>query len=358
MAEQWQIYVGTYTKNTASAGIYACTIDPATGVITQTGTTAGIVNPSFLALHPSGNHLYAVTEIEEEVDGRPGGGVSAYERNHETGALTLLNSRRSHGLGPCYVAVDPKGQLVLVANYGSGSVAALPITANGRLEAAAFVDQHHGASVNEHRQQGPHAHSIMVDPSGHYVFSADLGMDFLFIYRLDDGRLTRREPVGVALHPGAGPRHFAFHPSKPFFYVINELDSTITTLSWDAASGVAEPLQTVSTLPDDFTGETTCADIHLDPAGKFVYGSNRGHDSIAIFAIDQQTGLLDSRGHTPSGGKTPRNFALSPDGRFVFVANQNSNNIVTFQRDEQTGALTPTGASLELPAPVCIVFAP
>jgi 6-phosphogluconolactonase len=239
-------------------------------------------------------------------------------------------------------------------------VAVLPIGADGRVSPASFVDQHSGSSVNPRRQEGPHAHQIPLDPTGRFALCPDLGMDQVFVYRLDGaaGRLQPNDPPGARLAPGTGPRHLEFHPSEPWVYVIGELGSTITAFEWDGARGALRELQTVSTLPEAHPGsDTTCADIHVAPSGRFVYGSNRGHDSIAAFAIDEAGGTLTPLGQTPTGGRTPRSFAIDPSGTFLFVANQDTDTIVTFRLDADSGQLTPTGQVTNVPSPVCLKIA-
>ncbi len=363
-AQPWQMYVGTYTNygnpgNGRAEGLYLYYVDPVSGDLTLQQTVNDVANPSFQTLHPNGNFLYSVNE-GLMTEGQPGGGVSAFSRDPQTGKLTFLNRQQSHGTSPCYISVDPSGQCAMVANYSSGSVAAFPIGGDGQLGPASYVDQHEGSSINPNRQQGPHAHAIIVDPSHQFALCTDLGMDLLFIYRLNAaaGELTPNEPIGAPLPAGAGPRHLVFHPTKSLLYVINELGSSVTTMAWDGEAGTAEALQTISTLPAGYNEETTCADIHLDAAGRFLYGSNRGHDSIAVFAINEDDGLLTTIEQTSTEGRTPRNFALSPDGKLLFAANQNTDTIVTFRRDEATGRLTPTGQVTAVPSPVCLTFAP
>jgi 6-phosphogluconolactonase len=258
------------------------------------------------------------------------------------------------------MSVDATGRFVLVANYGSGSVCVLPIGRDGGLGDAADVVQHQGSSVNPRRQQGPHAHSITLDAANRYAFAADLGIDKVMVYRLDtaSGKLIPNDPPWAQVKPGAGPRHFDFHPSGKYAYLINELDSTITAFAYDASRGIIREIQTVPTLPADFRGASTCADVHVSPSGKFLYGSNRGHDSIVIFRIDEATGRLSYVGHELTQGKTPRNFAIDPTGTFLLAANQNSDTIVTFRIDQQTGKLTPTGHVAEAPMPVCLKLMP
>jgi 6-phosphogluconolactonase len=247
-----------------------------------------------------------------------------------------------------------------VANYGSGSVAVLPVKQDGSLgEASAFI-QHTGSSVNTQRQKEPHAHSINVSPDNRFAVAADLGLDELLVYRFDPtkGSLTANEPPFTRVNPGAGPRHFAFRPDGKFAYVINEIGSTITALTWDAARGILTEIQTISTLPAGFSGRNDCADVHVHPTGKFVYGSNRGHDSIAVFSVDQAKGTLTSVEYVSTQGKVPRNFGIDPTGSFLIAANQNSDNLVVFRIDAETGKLSATGQSLQLSRPVCIQFVP
>ena len=355
---QYLVYIGTYTRSGASQGIYAYRMDLSSGELTPIGVTTGIANPSFLALDPSNRFLYSVAEVSEGE--KRTGAVSAFSVNRTTGELTKLNHQSSEGAGPCYVSVDTTGSVALVANYGSGSIASLPIDEQGRLQPAASAIQHEGSSVNERRQEGPHAHSIMADPANRFVLAADLGTDKLMIYRLDakTGQLTPNEPASVSLEPGSGPRHFAFHPNGRFVYVINELTSTITAFAYDGQRGALEPLHTTSTLPEGFEGQNSTAEILVHPSGKFVYGSNRGHNSIAIFAVDEQTGQLTAAGHQSTGGETPRNFRVDPTGKYLLAANQQTDNVVVLRIDDQTGKLNPTGQELQVPTPVCIKFVP
>jgi len=348
------VYVGTYTGG-SSKGIYLLHLDLAAGKLDTPELAAEVANPSFVAVHPSRPLLYAIGEIGEFA-GKKAGAVSALAINAKSGKLTLLNQKSSRGAGPCHLAVDRTGRCVLVANYGGGSVACLPIRADGRLgEATSFI-QHKGSSVNRQRQEGPHAHCINLDAANLFAVSADLGLDQVLIYRLDaqKGQLAPNDPAWATVTPGAGPRHFAFHPSAPFAYVINELDSTVTAFSYDAVRGALQPIESVSTLPADFQGKNYPAEVQVHPSGKFLYGSNRGHDSIAIFAIDSQTGKLRPLGHEPTRGKNPRNFAIDPTGAFLLAANQDTHNVVVFRIDPQTGLLRATGHSADVPMPVCV----
>ncbi|MCC6152351.1 MAG: lactonase family protein, partial [Candidatus Hydrogenedentes bacterium] len=274
----------------------------------------------------------------------------------DSGELALINRASSVGAGPCHVAVAPSGKHVAVANYGGGSVALLPIDEKGALGKASAFIQHEGSSVNKDRQEGPHAHSVTFDASGKFLVVADLGVDKLMIYRYDAaaGSLTATEPA--VLKPGAGPRHTKFHPTLPVLYSVNELGNSVTVFSFDAASGATKELQTVGTLPSDFSGTNTTAEIRVHPSGKFVYVSNRGHDSIAVFGVDSGSGKLLGHGQTSTGGSTPRNFNVDPMGNYLIAANQKSENVVTFTVDGKTGVLKQVGDALSVPAPVCVLF--
>ncbi|MFN2130138.1 MAG: lactonase family protein [Anaerolineae bacterium] len=351
------VYVGTYTQR-GSEGIYAYAFDPSSGILSPIGTCGGVENPSFLALAPSRRYLYATDEVSTFA-GNPGGGVSAFRINQETGLLTLLNHQPSHGAAPCHLSVDQTEQVVLVANYSTGSIAVLPIEEGGRLGPATDVVQHAGSGTHPTRQQGPHAHSITIDPTNRYAFAADLGIDKLMVYRLDleHGKLVPHDIPSVEIEAGSGPRHFAFHPGGKYAYLINELGSTVTVFRYDAERVALHTLQTISTLPEGTDVDNTCADVHISPSGRFLYGSNRGHDSIAAFRIDETTGRLSSIGHTSTQGKTPRNFGIDPSGRFLLAANQDSDSIVSFRIDGQSGELSPTGEVTSVPMPVCVLFA-
>ena len=352
------VYIGTYTQR-GSRGIYRADLDLATGRLESLRLAAEVVNPSFLAIHPSHKFLYAVGEVGDFAGGR-GGAVSALAIDPASGGLSLLNQKSSRGSGPCHVVVDRSGKFVLVANYGGGSVACLPIQPDGSLgDATAFV-QHVGSSVDPRRQEGPHAHSVNLDRANRFAFVADLGLDKVFIYRFDaaQGTLTANDPPWAKVAPGAGPRHFAFHPTGRFAYVINEMHSTVTAFSYDADRGSLETIGTVSTLPEGFLGSSTTAEVQVHPSGKFLYGSNRGHDSIAVFAIDAGTGKLTPVGHASTQGKAPRNFGIDPTGRWLLAANQDSDSIVVFRIDGETGKLLSTGPGIRVPMPVCVKFMP
>jgi 6-phosphogluconolactonase len=356
--KQTWVYFGTYTGE-KSKGIYRARLDLASGKLSEAELAAEVDNPSFLALHPDGTFLYAAGEVSN-FEGKPGGAVSAFALDRTTGKLTLLNQQSSRGGGPCHLVVDRQGKNVLVANYGGGSVAVLPIDNDGKLQPSSSFVQHKGSSVNPRRQEAPHAHSINLDPAGKFAFVADLGLDKVLIYKFDaaKGTLTPNEPAFVAVAPGAGPRHFAFHPSGRFAYVINEMHSTVTAFTYDAARGALENIPLIiSTLPEPKLGNST-AEVQVHPSGKFLYGSNRGHDSLAIFSIDQETGELTAVGHQLTGGKTPRNFGIDPTGAFILAANQSSDTVVVFRVDRETGKIIPTGQSIEVPRPVCVKFLP
>ncbi len=356
-ADDLLVYFGTYTRgDSKSEGVYIYAFDVASGSLNQLGVAAVDDSPSFVAIHPTGQYLYAVNEIAE-FEGKKSGTVSSFSIDSGTGMLTFLNRQLSGGSGPCHLVVDGSGRSVLVANYGGGSVAALPIREDGSLGDATSFIQHEGSSITP-RQRGPHAHSINVDNSNRMVAVADLGLDQVLLYRFDSeiGRMTRNHPAFVALEPGAGPRHFAFHPNGTNAYVINELDSTVTVFSYDQIAGSLTPRQTVVTLPPDFVGENSTAEIQVHPSGRFVYGSNRGHDSIVVFRVVPATGELIRVENEPTLGATPRNFGIDPSGRFLLAANQGSDSVVVFRIDETSGELTPTGERASLPSPVCVKF--
>jgi 6-phosphogluconolactonase len=352
------IYVGTYTEEgSKSKGIYAYRFDPTTAEITAIGLVAETVNPSFLAVHPNGHFLYAVNEVSKYKD-QSSGAISAFAIDRANGKLTLLNQVPSRGADPCYVTLDRTGKYVLIANYTGGSVAVFPLLEDGRLGEASASVQYQGHGTNPERQEGPHPHSIDSSPDNHFALVDDLGLDQVIAYRFDGakGSLTPSPPVSIKVEPGAGPRHLAFHPSGKFAYVINEMQSTVTVFAYDAAGGALHSLQTTSTLPKDFTGHNDAAEVQLSPSGKFLYASNRGHDSIAVFAIDPRRGTLTPVEDIPTRGKIPRSFAIDPTGSFLLAANQKSDNVVVFRIDAGTGRLTPTGRMLEVAAPVCVTF--
>ena len=349
------LYIGTYTSG-ASKGIYRGLFDTSTGELTDVKLAASAVNPSFLAVHPMGKMVLAVNEVTD-FNGASSGAISAYEIQ-DNGMLSLLSQQGTEGGAPCYVTTDAAGRWAFVANYVGGNATVFPVGDDGLLGVAASIVQHEGSSVNKDRQAGPHAHCIELDPAGHFAFVADLGLDKIMVYALDaeSGILTPNSIPSVSTAPGAGPRHFTFHPEGGYAFVINELDSTMTVFSYNATNGSLEARGTVSTLPADFDGTSYCADIHVHPNGRFVYGSNRGHDSIFIASFDLSTGMLKPVGHESTQGSTPRNFTLDPTGQFLLVANQRSDNIVIYDVDQESGLLAPTGQVVETPTPVCLKF--
>jgi 6-phosphogluconolactonase len=369
-AAERHVWFGTGTRGESkSEGIYVATFDTTTGALSAPRLAAQASNPSFLALHPSLPVLYAVAEVPD-VEGRPGGGVSAFAIDDATGGLTLLNSQSSGGAGPCHVTVDAAGRVALAANYGGGSAICLRLAADGRLEPVSagspggFVqhayEREPGPGFNAGRQEKPHAHSINPAPDGRFAVVCDLGLDKVFVHALDTAKGVLAPHTAAVLPAGAGPRHFAFHPSGRFGYAVNELDLTVTALAFDGQAGTLTPVEAVSTLPADVTERAgfSTAEVVVHPTGRFVYASNRGHDSIAQYEVDGTTGRLRFRGVEPIRGKTPRNFVLAPGGRFLLAAGQGSDTVTVFAIDEATGGLTFTGTSIIVPTPMCIRFRP
>lgn len=351
-------YIGTYSRQ-GSKGIYAYRFQPSTGKLTSIGLVAETSNPSFLAIHPNRKFLYAVNEDAK-------GAVTSFSIDPKTGQLKQLNQVSSGGNGPCHLSLDKTGKWLFAVNYGSGSVSAYPVHDDGSLgEASGFV-QHKGSSVNP-RQRGPHAHSANISPDNKFVLVADLGLDQILTYKVDpSGKLPAGDPPFSKIEPGSGPRHMAFHPKGKYAYVVSEIAATVTAMSYNPANGSLETLQTISLVPKDYTGAKGSAEIAVHPSGKFVYASNRdtptrdnpnggGHDTIAVFAVDQAKGTLTAVDYTPVG-KIPRNFAIDPTGQYLFDANQDGGNILLFRIDQKTGKLTATGDKIDVPLPVCVVF--
>jgi 6-phosphogluconolactonase len=344
-------YVGTYTRPNKSKGIYAWRFQPGTGKLTAIGLVGETTSPSFLAIHPNRKFLYAVNEISN-YEGKKAGSVSAFAMDTRTGQLKLLNTVSSRGDGPCHLALDPSGKWLFVANYGGGSVAEYPVHPDGSLgESSAFV-QHTGSSVNQQRQAGPHAHETVLSPDGKSVFVNDLGLDRILSYKV--AGLTPNRPPFTTVAPGSGPRHLAFTPNGKFAYVMTEM--TASVIAFRYARGKFEQLQTLPTA--DLSPSVSGAEIAVHPNGKFVYSSTRGANSIGVFAIDAAKGTLTPVERTPSGGKTPRNFAIDPSGAYLFAAHQDSDNVVVFRIDAKTGKLTASGDILEAFAAVCVTFVP
>ncbi len=351
----FMVYVGTYTHTGStyrSEGIYVYRMDAATGILTFVGAVAGIINPSFLAISADCRFLYAVNELFEST-GETEGELSAFAIDSRSGLLNLLNVQGTRGTLPCYVHINPQARLAFVANYGSGSVTVLPIAEDGRLEVPIQIIEHHGSSINMPRQAAPHVHSILLDSAARYALVTDFGIDKIVVYQLD--RANAETPLlrvrEVAVPAGSGPRHMAFHPNGRFLYVVNELSSTVTAFAYHQTGGTLAVLQNVTTLPEDFTGTNLCGDIHVAPSGAYLYVSNRGHDSMSIFAIDHTTGHLTIVGFVPTQGRTPRNFAFDPTGSWLLVTNQDSNTVVQFKVDRVSGQLTPTGQVVAVPTP-------
>jgi 6-phosphogluconolactonase len=359
LPRRYLAYVGTYTSKTSSKGIYAYNFDTVTGKLTTLGVAAESVDPSFLAVHPNGKYLYAVNEVGS-YKGENSGGVSAYAIDRKTGKLTLLNQVSSRGMDPCHISLDKSGNYVLVANYTSGTITVFPVKSDGQLGEYTGFEQYSGTGPDKTRQEGPHAHWIETSPDNRFLLSADLGSDRIRVskFHLPDGAFSPNQPAHVALKPGAGPRHAVFSPGGKFFYVTSELNSTVTAYSYEAEGGKLDEIQVISTLPKDYVGSNDTAEIAIHPTGKFLYVSNRGRDSIAVFAVDAIKGTLTPRADIATNGKTPRHFAIDPSGTFLLAENQDSNTIVVFRIHLTTGSLTLTGQTLEVPSPVDITFLP
>ncbi len=355
-ASEQLVYFGTYT-GPKSKGIYVSRFDPATGRLTAPELAAETTNPSFLAIHPGERFVYAVGEVDDG-KGKGNGTVSAFAIEPKTGKLTLLNQQSSGGGGPCHLAVDAKGKCVLTANYGSGSVAVLAIRPDGSLGVPATTIQHSGSGANPERQAGPHAHFISPSPDDRFALACDLGLDKVIAYQLDAKipKLTPAMPEFAKVAPGAGPRHLTFSPDGKFVYVINEMISSITAFRYEAKTAAMTEVQTISTLPKDSAATSYCAEIVMHPTGKFLYGSNRGHDSIAVFAVNQKSGKLTSLEYPSTQGRTPRHFAIDPTGCWLLAENQGSDTVVVFSIDSVTGHLKPTGQTVAVGSPVCAVF--
>ena len=369
MAKETLVYIGTYTEpirfgtgkilQGKGEGIYVYRMDQASGAMEPVSKATGITNPSYLAFDSTRRFLYAVNELKT-FENKPTGTVSAYAVEPKTGKLEFLNKRMTHGTDPCHVLVDKKREYVFVANFMSGSICVLPVLEDGSLGEASDFIQHQGSGIDPMRQQGPHAHAVTLDEAGRFAFVPDLGLDKVMVYKFDAkrGMLEPNEIPWVKMKPGAGPRHVAFHPSGKLAFLINELDSTLASLAYDGRRGTFKVLQIVPTLPEGYEGESTCADVQVSPGGAFVYGSNRGHDSIVIYRINQRTGRLTTVDHQSTQGKTPRSFGIDPAGRFLVAANQDSDTVVTFQIEPKTGKLVATGHAIQVPTPVCVKFLP
>ncbi len=359
ISENMLLYVGTYTEK-GSEGIHVYKFNAESGKLSKLHTVKNVVQPSYLTVNTGRTHLYAVNELVE-YEGKKSGSVSAFAIDQKTGNLTLINRQPSLGDAPCHISVTKNGRFALVANYLGGNVSVYPIETDGRLGVSVDLAQHTGSGPNKERQESAHAHSINLDNKDRFAIAADLGVDKVMIYRFDDktGKLaTNSAQPFFQTKAGAGPRHFAFHQNGKFAFVINELTSSITAFSFDENMGTLSELQTISTLPESYSGINTCADIRISPNGKFLYGTNRGHDSLAVYKIDEQSGKLNFVEHAPTGGKTPRNFTIAPNGKFLLAANQNSDSIIVFKIDAKTGELKQTENRANVSMPVCLKLIP
>ncbi|MDP4096000.1 lactonase family protein [Paenibacillus sp. P96] len=344
MEQEQLFYTGTYASRTET-GIYLCALDGESGEMRIVSGTEGIERPSFLALSPDGSRLYAVSEAAE-------GHIYAYAVDAGTGELHMLDRKTTEGADPCYVSVTSDGRYVMASNYSGGNAVVYDSGPDGGLGSLQAQVKHTGSGIRQDRQEGPHPHSIVPDPSGGYVMICDLGLDEVVVYRLEEGKLvTHRE---AELPPGSGPRHLVFHPTNKFVYVANELNSTVTAFIYNEQTGKLQPVQHLSTLPEGaVVPDNTAADIRVTACGRYLYVSNRGHNSIAAFRIDQDSGKLEVIDWVETFGATPRNFNLLPGG-YLIAANQDGGNLVSFAIDGESGRLQRTGYVLEIPSPVCI----
>jgi 6-phosphogluconolactonase len=359
---EYFVYVGTDTRSNASKGVYGFRFNTSTGTLTSLGLMAETPSPRFMAVHPNGRFLYAANEREaSDAAGNEvmGNKVSAFSIDPQNGRLTLLKRTASGGNGPAHVVADPTGKFLIVSNYRGGSVAVLPIQADGTLGDATSVDRHSGRGPNA-RQEGPHAHGSAISPDNRHVLVGEHGIDKVMIYNFDaaKGMLLPATPPSVATPPGYAPRHVAFHPNGKTAYVVNELSSKLMVFAFSSADATLRQLQDIRTTPPEFSGDNSLAEVLVDKAGQFLYVSNRGHDSVAVYAIDPSEGTVSLVEHVPTGGKTPWDISLDPTESFLFAGNRASNNLTVFRRDATTGRLTSTGQALEVPEPTCVVFAP
>lgn len=357
------VYVGTDTRSNVSKGVYGFRFNTSTGTLTSLGLMAETPSPRFMAVHPNGRFLYTANEREaSDAAGNEvmGNKVSSFSIDPQSGRLTLLKRTPSAGNGPAHVVVDPTGKALIVSNYRGGNVAVLPIQADGTLGDATSVDQHSGHGANPARQEGPHAHGSAISPDNRHVLVGEHGIDQVMIYRFDaaKGTLVAAKPPSFTAPPGHAPRHVVFHPNGKTAYVVNELSSTLTVFAFSSADATLRQLQDVRTTPAEFSGDNSLAEVLVDKEGKFVYASNRGHDSVAVFAIDPSKDTVSLVEHVPAGGKTPWSIALDPTGSFLFAGNRASSNLAVFRVDSKTGRLTSTGQVLDVPEPTSIVFVP
>ncbi len=353
---KFRVYVGTYTKGD-SKGIYSFVLDTAAGTLTPEGLAGETENPSFVAIHPSGSYLYSCGELDK-FKGEASGSLTAFKIDAATGKLEKLNEVAAGGTSTCHVNISRNGRFAVLANYGTGSCAAFAIGADGKLGERTAYHQHAGTSVDSGRQTGPHAHSVNFDKQNKHVIVADLGLDQVKVYKFNasTGAMTPNEPAFAKVKPGNGPRHFSFHPSGKFAYVINEMACSVTAFNWDAKKGTLTEIETVTTLPEPVKRGFSTAEVVAHSNGRFVYGSNRGHNTIAVFQVNAATGKLTTVEHKSTQGEVPRNFAIDPTGEFLIAANQNSHTIVLFRINQSSGALEQVGQPVKAPSPVCIRY--
>jgi len=350
--KQVLLFIGAYTSD-KNKGITTARLDLASGELSEMKLGAETPNPTFLELHPSGKYLYAINEIAN-YEGQRAGSICAYSISRGRGELTLLNRLTTTGPGPCHVGLDRSGKMAMIANYGGGSVASYAIEGDGKLRGPVSFFQHEGSGPNQRRQAGPHAHSFNAAPGNKFAVACDLGTDEVRIYAIDPNTGTLKPHGAAKAAPGSGPRHFAFHPNGRYGYAVNELASTVTVYTWDAKAGSLSDVQSISTLPEDFKGQTTTAEVRVHPTGRFLYASNRGHDSIAVFSVDPNSGRLSAVERVSVQGRTPRNFHIEASGRWLIAANQQTDNLIVFEIDLATGRLRTTGKGMTVGAPVCL----
>jgi 6-phosphogluconolactonase len=353
---KFRTYIGTYSRGD-SKGIYSFVLDTGAGTLTPEGLVAETENPSFLAIHPTGKYLYAVNEIDK-YQGQASGSVTAFKINASSGKLERLNEVAAGGTTTCHVNISRNGKFAVIANYGSGSCAAFALGPDGKLGERTAFHQHAGTSSDPGRQKGPHAHSVNFDTQNKHVIVADLGLDQVKVYNFNaaTGAMTPNEPAFTKVKAGSGPRHFSFHPSGKYAYVINEMACTVTAFNWNAAKGTLTEIDTITTLPGPVEKGFSTAEVVAHPNGKFVYGSNRGHNTIAVFQVDAATGKLKTVEHKSTQGAVPRNFSIDPTGQFLIAANQNTDTIVLFRINQTSGALEQVGAPVKAPVPVCVRY--
>jgi 6-phosphogluconolactonase len=351
------VYIGTYTFS-SSNGIYLYRFDTSTGEMNALGLVAQLANPSFAVIDPSHRYLYAVTETGNRGDADRGGSISSFSMDPKSGALNFLNKANTNGSGTCHLALDHSGRILFAVNYATGSVVSFAVNRDGSIGKRTGFDRHTGTSINPERQSAPHPHEVVLSPDNRFLFVPDLGNDRVYIYGVDAQKriFAPRDPAYVSVKAGLGPRHFLFGPKAKFAYLICEMGSTVVVYSYDSANGLLKQIQEISTLPDGFAGDDASAEIQIDDAGRYLYTSNRGNDSITQFAIDPSRGTLAKIQVVPTQGKWPRNFALDPSGKYLLVANQNSNQLVLFAVNQQDGRLKPAKTIEGIGAPVSILF--